>query len=866
MAIYNDIIEWSENKAPWIKDALRRLITQTAISEKDLDEIFLLLRKETGREYIKLEPLPITNENIPDDKAFISDSIILNNIKNPSNINALHDESALIFNKIGLNVIYGDNGSGKSGYARILKKVCWSRDKNFQLKKNVFKDINEEQSFIIDYAKGDKSYTFEWAEDAQTPVELNSINVFDIACSNLYINNENPTEYKPIGLDLLERLIIIFNKLTNKIDTELAKLNTDKPILDASYNETEIYKWYLNIEDLNLDKVKKRIVFSDENKGRLIELTTLLSKSNPEKENEGLAQKINRYEIVNEKLKSIENYFEKDNINLINQALKDFKSKKEAYDVATKKIEGDDPLSGIGSETWRLLWEAAKNFAVTEVHPSKEDFPSDLSEEYCVFCQQILADDAKERLRRFNLFITDTTSSQFQKAKEKIDELIDDISKINIPLDTTIDELEAEIEGFRDKFIKFKKDSEAAFELIISSLKSSTEIGEIKEFQYISNLTNSRIEKIISEIKSNLGLLAERKKLLMEFNELSALKSLFKEKERIIKYHKEDLTKYWLNKARLKTNTRIISQKIGEIQEDNAIQEQLNELKKHLSYFNTELADKIILRKTRTAQGETYQQCTFQDIDEKLREILSEGEQKLITLSNFIAECTIGNSKNTIVFDDPVTSLDQNYKEKIAKLIVKLSADRQVIILTHDLNFVRLLIDESNKLAVNDYNLIGLNSNAGISGIVNDEIPYLAKNIQERIDSIRIIIKEIKGISPTQIDKIQEKLEIASKRIRFLLEKTVEDILANKSIQRFSKNINLKARPLSGYVVTEKSDIDFILSLFGKYSVPEHDGDVPAEFQKPKLDDIVKDLDSYEKWKIKFTEKQNKFIKDSGYK
>jgi ABC-type multidrug transport system ATPase subunit len=217
------------------------------------------------------------------------------------------------------------------------------------------------------------------------------------------------------------------------------------------------------------------------------------------------------------------------------------------------------------------------------------------------------------------------------------------------------------------------------------------------------------------------------------------------------------------------------------------------------------------------------------------------------------------------VFDDPVTSLDQNYKEKIASLITGLSTNRQVIILTHDLNFVRLLIDESNKAGNNGYKLIGLKSYNGISGITTDEIPYLAKNIQERINSIRSLTNEIKGISPTQVEKIEEKVEIASKRIRFLLEKSVEDILANKSIQRFSKNINLKAKQLSGYVVTEKSDIEFLLKLFGKYSVPEHDGGVSTEYQKPSLVDITNDLADFEKWKNDFATKQNDFIKVNGY-
>ena len=42
-------------------------------------------------------------------------------------MNALKEGERLTFGKTGLTVVYGDNGSGKSGYARILKKVCRAR-------------------------------------------------------------------------------------------------------------------------------------------------------------------------------------------------------------------------------------------------------------------------------------------------------------------------------------------------------------------------------------------------------------------------------------------------------------------------------------------------------------------------------------------------------------------------------------------------------------------------------------------------------------------------------------------------------------------------------------------------------------------
>ena len=48
-------------------------------------------------------------------------------IYNIDNINALSTESELNFVLNGLNVVYGDNGSGKSSYTSILKYACNTR-------------------------------------------------------------------------------------------------------------------------------------------------------------------------------------------------------------------------------------------------------------------------------------------------------------------------------------------------------------------------------------------------------------------------------------------------------------------------------------------------------------------------------------------------------------------------------------------------------------------------------------------------------------------------------------------------------------------------------------------------------------------
>jgi hypothetical protein len=42
-------------------------------------------------------------------------------------------------------------------------------------------------------------------------------------------NNENPTEYKPVGIDVLEKLVSTFGSISQAFSSSVASYNTQKP-------------------------------------------------------------------------------------------------------------------------------------------------------------------------------------------------------------------------------------------------------------------------------------------------------------------------------------------------------------------------------------------------------------------------------------------------------------------------------------------------------------------------------------------------------------------------------------------------------------------------------------------------------------
>ena len=83
--------------------------------------------------------------------------------------------------------------------------------------------------------------------------------------------------------------------------------------------------------------------------------------------------------------------------------------------------------------------------------------------------------------------------------------------------------------------------------------------------------------------------------------------------------------------------------------------------------------------------------------DHKPSMVLSEGEQKVIAIADFIAEARVSEISVPVIFDDPVSSLDHRRVEEVAARISALASEYQVVVFTHDIFFTACLLDIFDK-------------------------------------------------------------------------------------------------------------------------------------------------------------------------
>ncbi len=121
--IFGDLIRWSgENLCLWQQDALRRLVEKPELDDNDLEEILKICKTDNNIAVEGESTQAQILQGLSQDDLTTSKKVVLKKLSDVNNVNALASNQTLIFQKEGVTIVYGGNGTGKSGYARILKK------------------------------------------------------------------------------------------------------------------------------------------------------------------------------------------------------------------------------------------------------------------------------------------------------------------------------------------------------------------------------------------------------------------------------------------------------------------------------------------------------------------------------------------------------------------------------------------------------------------------------------------------------------------------------------------------------------------------------------------------------------------------
>lgn len=370
MTVLQEILEWSQDRPVWQRDALRRLTLDGELTDEDILTLTNICKSAHGLAD-QQETVPLAKGHVPD--TALGAPVSLVSIFHHRGVNALAEDQTLKFGS-GLTVVYGDNGAGKTGYIRILKSACRARGEE-KILGNVTSGITPLAPVIaIKYKVGAESEPREWTGESEDEF-VSRVSVFDTQCAAVYLTEKTDVAFRPFGLDLFDKLVKACKAVRAKLESEQRALGTNAlATLQTTIAEgTAVARFLVNVSSLTKPEAVNALAqlsAGEEARLALLEKSLLdLQANDPEKLIRQLTLRAGRFQALVRHLKDLEVALSDEAVKAVFGARTEGRRKSEEAKRLREATFPQGLLQGTGTDSWATLWEAARRFSQEQAYP-----------------------------------------------------------------------------------------------------------------------------------------------------------------------------------------------------------------------------------------------------------------------------------------------------------------------------------------------------------------------------------------------------------------------------------------------------------------------------------------------------------------
>lgn len=856
MTILREIHTWSKGLVTWQQDAIARLYVNRVLSDNDIEDLYALAKAEAGipdpagRIARQLQDADVA---LPPDPTRL---VQLLAIKNIAHVNALAQGEALPFSTTGLTVIYGENGAGKSGYSRILKHACRARDRSEPILPDARQDpkaVGPAQATFETLIDGQpKEYA--WTYGTAPSAVLADISIFDSHCARAYIDNDGDFAYVPYGLDILEGLVGLCDKLKKKASDEKQVNTPSNTVYIALASEKTAVATALNGIPTRTKAIEIEALASlpEVEQARLEVLAKALAETDPKQKAQALRERRMRLSGLKNRITAATDIVADERLAQLRELIKKQKTARDAADIAAADFKAmPGQLPGTGGDQWKELFEAARTFAA--ISHKGHDFPNLPPESPCPLCQNPLGEGGAERLSLFDAFIKQHAEQAAQDARAAAKSAYNTIHQAVLTLGLD-DALKTELVGIDAGLA----DACTLYEnvLVVRQAEVREAAGNKLAWEEVAGLSNDvrpTLDRMIDDLDTQAKALdasadeKARAAMAAEMAELDARRRLAEVKAAVLEVISKHELCAKLQKCMNGMGTTAISRKSTDLSDTMAREEVATVLNDELKKLKVH--DLRVVMKPLSTKG----RAKFKLVLElpgggSPAAILSEGEQRAIALASFLTEIRLDKGKGGAVFDDPVSSLDHRRRWEVSDRLAKEALTRQIIVFTHDIYFLCFLEKKAEELNVPIVKSYIRKAPAGF-GVHSQELPFDVLSTKDRVRRLRDELVAIERAKRDGDDDGQRKLtKDIYGNLRLAWERSVEEVLFNGAVQRFGEGVSTLR--LKAVTVTD-DDYREIYDGMTKCSRFEHDaaagiGRLPV----PDPDEVRADVERLEAWRV----------------
>ena len=510
-------------------------------------------------------------------------------------------------------------------------------------------------------------------------------------------------------------------------------------------------------------------------------------------------------------------------------------------------------LSGTGGETWTHLWESARRFSEEDAYPEQK-FPVVSDGAHCLLCQQILDQGAAHRLAQFEAFVTSPAERELRALRERFAQLRKDITDLRVTtvaVDETLKEILVDNDQIATSIGFALGTNESRRAAVVEALTKNADVStDLPDLIAVSQLAMNLADQLDARVKLLKADNGSQNRLVLtnEAQELRARKLLAANIEAALAEieRKKKVAAYEL--CINDTKTHAITQKSTALTKAVVTATLQNSFKTELERLNFRNVE-VALSEIGGTEGVLYHKLVLTRAPGvNLPKVVSEGEQRCLSIAAFFAELSTADDMAGIVFDDPVSSLDYKFRDAVAKRLVEEARLRQVIVFTHDVVFLLMLKQLSEELGVIhlDQHVRQLSAGAGVCAA---EMPWVAMATKRELGYLKKELQDAdKLFREGHVATYEREAKILYGLLRETWERAIEEVLLNNIVERFRPSVQTQHIPtITDISIDDCRTLETAMTKCSKWLVG-HDKAAAAIAPVPEPNELRADIGTLEQW------------------
>lgn len=776
------LADWANSNDEWVRLLVAEVLASgRAVGDSIVETAYILFRQEYGLDKRDLPSVAMLDVEARQDES--APPLSLTRLSEVRGINALVP-GAIIEPNEGLTILYGENGTGKTGYSRVFKALANSRTAD-KILGDVEADPAEEQTAKLEFKLGDNEHTLPWTgEHGVSP--FTRMSIFDSPAVSTHVDDDLDYVYTPAALALFNHVTAAIQAVAGKIDIAVCALGTvGVGLLSRFQRGSSVYPLIETLgasTDLVELKTKASIsqAVEDELDGLIQALATLRSNTIGTRITALKAE----YRVLSQAADAAKALLSFNAI-VYNNALTKRAQLATDYETFRTEIFAAADLPADPDDTWSNFIEAGETYRQHLVQLGAHD------SDRCLYCRQPLQEAARDLLSRYSTYLEDKISADI-RATDTV--LADFKRKVAAVQGSNLAQFVAEHNDQEEKPSYFSQIA------TIARARSGLDVAVAE-----GNHASLKIADLVAQPKIDIdaGLATiEADITTLETQQQNRTQTLDDKQAELVELQDAfELGKSWpLVEAEVKN--------AKEADQLKTFKQPLSSLARAVTALAKTASDQLVnhsfdalfleeceaLRAPMLKlqfvgrEGRAHRRKVLNG-KHKPSKVLSEGEQKALALADFLAEARLAGITAPVIFDDPVSSLDHRRINEVAQRIARLADDNQVIVFTHDILFATTLLSlfEKSKRCV----YFQITDESGKGQVTRASGP--------RIDSLSAIKKRIIGAiqaAKSQDGETRDALvRMAYSHLRAWCEVFTEEELLKGVTKRYRANVQMSTLP-----------------------------------------------------------------------